>query len=126
VAASSGDLVETGDGCVGVDAVVDHIGERFTGELIDDVQDLDDPAADGDVELVVECPHVIRMLRPQPVRWRRRGAKTLALAAPGRHSQALLPPQPLHLLAIHDMAFPAQHRVGPPVAPPRMAGREAA
>src|SRR5262245_21940723 len=95
------DLVETCDGGVGVDAVVDEIGEGLAGELVDDVQDLDHRAGGGDVELVVERPHVIGPGGPEPFAGRGRGSETLALATLGRHPQALLTPQALDLLAVH-------------------------
>ena len=95
------DLVEAGDGGVGVDGVLDEVGEGLAGELVDDVEDLDRPAGGGDVELVVECPHVIGPARPEPVGRRRGVAEALALAALGRHPQTLLPPQALDLLAVH-------------------------
>ena len=53
------DLVETGDGAIRVDGVVHEVGEGLASELVDDVQDLDHPAAGGDIELVVQGPHVI-------------------------------------------------------------------
>jgi hypothetical protein len=58
-ASRADDLVQAGHGGVSVDAVVDAVGEGLAGELVDDVQDLDRPAGRGDVELVVEGPHVI-------------------------------------------------------------------
>jgi hypothetical protein len=58
-ASRAGDLVEAGDGGVSVDAVVDEVRQGLAGELVDDVQDLDRPPGRGDVELVVERPHVI-------------------------------------------------------------------
>jgi hypothetical protein len=119
------DLVETGDRGVGVDGVVDEISEGLAGELIDDVQDLDHPPGGGDIELVVQRPHVIRPGGPEPVGRCRGVAQALAVAALGRHPQALLTPQTLDLLAVHHVALPAQHGVRSPVAPSRMAGSEA-
>jgi hypothetical protein len=85
-ASGAGDLVEAGDGGVSVDAVVDEVREGLAGELVDDVQDLDRPPGRGDVELVVERPHVIRPLGPQPPTRRGGVAEALALAALGRHA----------------------------------------
>ncbi len=79
-AAGTDDLVEAGDGGVRVDGVVDEVGEGLAGELVDDVQDLDGPPGSGDIELVVERPHVVRALGSEPLaelvevpsRWRLR------------------------------------------------------
>jgi hypothetical protein len=119
------DLVEAGDGGVGVDGVVDEVGEGLAGELVDDVQDLDHSPGGGDVELVVEGPNVIGSDGLEPVGRRGRGAETLALTALGRHPQALLAPQALDLLAVHDPALAAHHGVRSPVAPSGMALGEA-
>ena len=61
------DRVEAGDGRVGVDGVVDEIGEGLAGELVDDVEHLEHPAVGGDVELVVQRPHVIGPMRSEPL-----------------------------------------------------------
>jgi hypothetical protein len=74
------DLVEGGDSGVGVDGVLDHIGQRLASELIDHVQQFDDPARGGDVELVVERPHLVRSLRLKSVGWCARHAEALAFA----------------------------------------------
>ncbi len=83
-ASGSDDLVQGGDGGVGIDGVIDQIRERLTGALVDDVEDLDHPPGGGDVKLVVEGPEVVGMDRSQAVGVRGRGAKALALAVPGR------------------------------------------
>jgi hypothetical protein len=119
------DLVETGDRGVGVDGVVDEISEGLAGELIDDVQDLDGLPGGGDIELVVQRSHVIRPGGPEPVGRCRGVAEALALAALGRYPQAIFTPQTLDLLAVHDVALPAQHGVRSPVPPSRMALSEA-
>jgi hypothetical protein len=71
------------------------------------VQDLDHPPGGGDVELVVERPHVIGPLSEEPASRRGRDTETLAFAALRRHPQALLPPQPLDLLAVHGVTVTA-------------------
>jgi hypothetical protein len=71
--------------------VGDEVGEGLAGELVDDVQQLEDPAGGGDVELVVQRPHVIRVFSAEPPGRRSRAAETLPLA--GRYPQAFLPPQ---------------------------------
>ncbi len=83
---------EGGHGGVGSDGVLDHVAERLPGELVDDVEDLDDPPGGGDVELVVEGPHVVGMDGGQAVGERGRGAEALALAVLGRDPQALFTP----------------------------------
>ena len=79
------DLVQAGDRRVGVDAVVDVVGEGLAGELVDHVQDLDHSPGGGDVELVVQRPHVVGMAGAKPVRRHGGGAQPLALAAPDRY-----------------------------------------
>ncbi len=61
LASGGGDAVEGGDRVIGVDGVGDEVGEGFPGVLVGDVEDLDGPPGRGHVELVVECPHVVRM-----------------------------------------------------------------
>jgi hypothetical protein len=106
--------------------VVDEVGEGFAGELVNDVQDLDDPSGGGDVELVVQGPHVIRILGSEPPGGCRRVTEALTFAASGRDPQPLFSPQTLDLFAVHDVAFAAQHGVRPPVAPTGMTLGEAA
>lgn len=53
------DLLECGDGRVGVDGPVHDDGERFAGVLVDDVEQLDLLAVRGDVELEVQRPHMV-------------------------------------------------------------------
>ena len=55
--------------CVAVDPSLGLHRQRFTGQLVDDIQQLDRPAVLGDVELEVKRPHVIGPLCPQPVPW---------------------------------------------------------
>jgi hypothetical protein len=40
--------------------MVDEISQGLAGELVDDVEDLDRAPGGGDVELVVQRPHMIR------------------------------------------------------------------
>jgi len=96
-AADPGDLVEAGDGGIGVDGMDHEVGEGLACELVNDVEDLDHPAGGGDVELVVERPQVVGPGRLQPIRGGRGLAKALALAALRWHAQALLAPQTLDL-----------------------------
>jgi hypothetical protein len=111
--------VEGGDGLVGIDAAVTLDRQRFAGELVDDVQQLQDPAVGGLVELEVQRPHVIRPLSPQPPGRDRRIAHTLALAPPARHPDALLAPQPLRPLAVQLPALLEQQLMRAAVPPPR-------
>jgi hypothetical protein len=103
---------------VSVDAPVALHCQRLPGELVDDVQQLEDPPVSGLVELEVQRPHVIGALCSQPARRHRRGAQALALAAPLRDSQAFLAPQPLCALAIQRPAVVEQQLVRATVAPP--------
>jgi hypothetical protein len=110
--------VEHADGVVGGDVARDQHGQRFAGELVDDVEQLDPAAGERLIELEVDRPHVIGPLGPEPVRRDRRFAQALAFAAPGRDPQAFLAPQPLHPLAVHAPALADQPRMRAPIAPP--------
>ena len=76
--------------------------QRLAGVLVDDVQQLQHPAVGGGVELEVERPDVIRAARPA-------AAPPASSSSPSRcrlrrlarHTQALLAPEPLDLLAVH-------------------------
>ncbi|MEJ7792417.1 MAG: hypothetical protein WKF65_10650 [Gaiellaceae bacterium] len=81
------DPVEDGDGAVGVDPPLDLDGERLAGVLVDDVQQLQDPAVAGRVELEVERPHLVWPLGPQPPRRDGRDAEPLPLALPRRRAR---------------------------------------
>jgi len=121
------DAVQGGDGGIGVNRVGDEVAERLSGVLVGDVEDLDGPAGCRDVELVVEGPDVVRVGGEEPVRRRGRGAEALALVAPGCDPQALFTPNALDFLAVEvEVTLPAQHRVGPPIAPAGMASGEPA
>jgi hypothetical protein len=113
-------------GGVGIDAALDDDGQRLAGVLVDDVERLEDPPIGGLVELVVQRPHVIGMGGRQPLGWCGGGAQPPAFAAPCRHSQALLAPQPLDGLAVHMPALLAQLSVSAPVPPPGVDAAEPA
>lgn len=112
-----GDTFQGGDGAVGVDAAIDHDGHGFAGVLVDDVQQLEDPAVDGDVELEVQRLHLIRMGGAEPLGGHRRNSEPSLLAGLGRYPEALFAPQPLDLLAVHRPPVVSQHRPGAAVPP---------
>jgi hypothetical protein len=118
-AADGDQTVERHDCAVGVDAPLALHLQRLTGELVNDMQQLDDPPVSGLVVLEVKRPHVIRALRAQSARRDRRLAEALTLAPPLRDAQALLAPQPLRALAIHAPALLEQPDVRTPVPPTR-------
>ena len=104
---------------VGVDAPLAADLERLAGELVDDVQQLQDAPVGGLVELEVKRPHVIRALGTQALGRHGRVAQALALAPADGHAQALLAPQPLHALAVDRPALLeqlARARAGSPSA----------
>jgi hypothetical protein len=105
-------VVQHGDGGVGVDAPVHGDGQGLAGVLIDHVEQLQDPPVGGLVELVVQRPHMVRVLGSQPVRWTRGGADPLAFAPLGRHAEAFLAPSPLHGLAVDRPALLQEPGVG--------------
>src|SRR5512133_1360337 len=119
-------LVENTDGGVGVDPAVDLDRQGFSGVFVHDVEQLQPPAVLGLVELVVQRPHVIGVLGGQPVGRAGGAAQSLAFAAPGRHPQAFLAPEPLDGLAVHPPALLHQLGVSPPVAPARVVAAELA
>ena len=100
-------------------AVAGHVhGERFAGELVDDVAQLQPPAIGGLVELEVDGPHLVGSLGPQQLTV----GQATALAFAGRWSpQPFFSPQPAGALAIDDVTLPAQDRVRRLPAPPRVA-----
>ena len=112
------------DDGVGVDAARDQHHQRLARELVDDVEQLQRPPVGGLVELKVERPHVIRPLGAQPPGRNRRLAEPPALALALRDPQPLLPPQPLHPLAVHLPAQLPQPVLRAPVPPPRPLHRE--
>ena len=93
--------------------------QRLAGELVDDVQQLQDPPVGGLVELEVKRPHVIGALCSQALGRHGRVAQALALAPAHRHAQALLAPQALHALAVDRPALLAQLGVCATVSPAR-------
>jgi hypothetical protein len=74
--------------------------ECLAGELVDDMQQLEDPAVGGLIELIVQRPDVIGRGGSQSLGRDRRGPEALALASPLRDPEALLAPQPLRALAV--------------------------
>src|SRR5215203_1353874 len=52
--------VETGDHTISVDRTLDHDGRALAGELVDDIEQLQGAAVDGDVELEVQGPQGVR------------------------------------------------------------------
>ena len=111
--------VEHGDGVVGVDAAAALDRQRLPRELVNHVQQLQDPAVGGLIELEVKRPHVIGPLGPQPVGRNRRVPQALALAPPDRHPETLLAPQPLHALAVDLPALLQEQLMRAAVPPPR-------
>ena len=113
------EALQGADGLVGVDAAVHAHRQRLAGELVDDVQQLEDPPVGGLVKLEVQRPHVIWCLSSQPLGRGRRVAEPLALAAALGYPQALLAPQPLRALAVELEALLEQQLVRAPIPPPR-------
>jgi hypothetical protein len=111
---------------VGVDPPAALDCQRFTGELVDHVQELENPPVGGLVELEIQRPHVIRPRRAQPLDGHGGCAEPLALAPPLRHAQAFLAPQPLRALTVHAPALLEQQLMRAPVPPPRPAAGDPA
>jgi hypothetical protein len=118
------EALQRGDRLVGVDASVTLDRQRLAGELVDDMQQLQDPPVGGLIELEVQRPHVIRLLGAQPLGRDGRGPEPLALAAPLRHPQALLAPQPLRALAMQHPSLFEQPLMRTAIPPPRTIARD--
>jgi hypothetical protein len=99
-AALGDEAVQDRDGLVGVDAALTLDRERLAGELVHDVQQLQDSAVGGLVVLIVDRSHMIGRLGPQPAGRDSRDPEPLALSPPPRHSEPLLAPQPLCAFAV--------------------------
>jgi hypothetical protein len=122
--ALGGQAIEHGHGGVGVDAPGNHDRQRLAGVLVDDVQELQDPAVDGGVELEVERPDLVSALGAQ-VACRGCGRpEPHPLPAPDRHPQPLLAPEALDALAIDLPTLGAKQRPGAAVAEARMGTRD--
>lgn len=113
------DSVQHPDGSVGIDPPATLDDEGLARELVDDMQQLQDPAVGSLVELEVDRPHMIGALSGQPCSGHRRVSQPPALSAAHRHTQALLAPQTLHPLSVHLPALAAQRGMRAAVAPPR-------
>src|SRR3954447_1807497 len=108
------------------DAAGDVDRERFAGELVNDVEQLDHAAVGGLIELEVQRPDMIGPLRPQPVGRDRRLAEALALAPASGDPEAFFAPEPLDALAVDVVAELAEADVRAAVAPARPRGRDLA
>ena len=115
--------VEGGDHLVGVDGAVHDDGGALAGVLVDDVQQLEEPAVDGGVELEVERPQGVG---GDGAHGSDRGADHAVglLALPIRHLQALLTPQALDPLVVGLPALPAGGLGRPAPTPSRPFGGE--
>lgn len=123
-ASLSDETIERGDGGVGVDPPATLDGESLASELVEHMQQLQDPAVGGLVELEVQCPHVVWVLGGQASGRHRRDAQSLSLSSPERHSQSLLAPQTLDALAVDAPTLLAQHGMSATVALARTLARE--
>src|SRR5690606_3849389 len=97
-------------------------GQRLTGELINDVQEPDLPAVDGDVDLEVQRPHLIRPVRTHPLM--PAGTDTLLLDHPHRAFQPFGDPQPAGAFTVDHQPLPGGDRMGFTPSPPRMGRRD--
>ena len=104
--------------------MADQVGEALAGELVGDMQDLDDAPGRGDVELVVEAPDVVGVGGNEAVGGCGGGPEAGPLVAPRRHPEALFTPQTLELLAVELVAFSDEHGVSSAIAPAGMGSCE--
>lgn len=97
------DLVEHADRRIGGAGPESLDGEGFPGELVDDVGEPHLPAVDGEVELEIQRPHLIRSRRPQPLMAAR--ADPALLTHPDGAFQPFLAPEPLRTFSIDHQGF---------------------
>jgi len=93
-------------------------GQSFPSELVDDVEKPDLPAVDGDIDLEIQGPHLIRERRLQTLIPARSDAALLAHST--RSLQSLLTPESSGAFVVGDQPLTAAQRVCLPPAPPRM------
>ena len=124
VAPSRDDLVQTGNGGARVDVVIDEVGEGLAGELVEHLADLEAAARGGDIEPEVQRPHMIWVLGFEQTHVSVGVARASAFAPLGRYPKALLAPQTLDFLAVNHPPPTQQHRMCPPIPPPRMVSGE--
>jgi hypothetical protein len=115
------DPLEHADGVVGAHPACCRRRERFAGVLIGDGEDLDRAAVSGAVADEVDRPHLIGTDRGQVAGHPLSAPTSLRLR---RQPQSLIPPQPLHPLAIARPALTTKQRVDLPIAVPWMTPRE--
>ena len=99
------DAVQHVDNVVGVDTPLGLHRQRFAGELVNDVKQLDRATVVGDVELKIERPHLVWPLGPQAVTRHRRLPAALAFTPLGRNPEPFLAPQSLSPLAVDRPAL---------------------
>src|SRR5215217_8013546 len=116
-ASLSGEAVEEGDDGVGVDRSVDDDGWALAGVFVDDVEQLDGAAVDGDVELEVERPQGVGADRAHRPDMGADAGEALLATLVG-HLQPFVTPQPPHPLVVDVPAGPASvlRRPTPPPA----------
>ena len=111
-AADGDEILEMRGEPVGGDRPLDQPADAFPGVLIDDRADLDRPALLVGVELEVHRPHHVRCVRCR--RADGRGPDAFA-TPPLQDAEALVTPEALDLLVVHDPALGAGIVIGAPV-----------
>jgi len=121
IAAQFSDPIElAGDAQPGERRVHDQ-AQAFSGEVVDQRQDTEAPAADQCVGHEVERPAQIATLR---YRHRCPGAESPLATATLAHGQPFLLVEPIELLAIELDALALQHQTETPIAEPPSLGRQ--
>lgn len=114
-------LVEDRHGRVGGERTRRPGSQRLPRELVDNVQKPDLSAINGDVDLEVQRPHLIRPARAHPLMPPRADAPLLD--HPRGAFQTFGDPQPAGALAVGHQPLPGRHRVRLTPPPPWMGGR---
>ncbi len=93
-------------------------GQRFTGVLVDDVEEPHLATVDSEIGLKVQRPHVIRTLRPHPLVTSL--TEAAFLTSPRRPLQSFVPPESVGAFTVGDESFVSGDGVGFAPPPPRM------
>ncbi len=108
--------LDGGDEGVAVAGAADTHGERLSGVLVDDVQQLQPPATSGLVNWKSSAHTLVRAGGHQALGLVR--TDSAAFAALGGAAQALVQPQVPGVLAVDDPALPHEEAMGDLLAPP--------
>jgi len=117
----AGELLQHRHHVLGLAAPAHPDGQAQAAVLVDHVQELEPAAVSGGVELEVHRPDLMRVFGLVTAHRAVGGPCPLLLSWDGP-LEALLPPEPLHPLVVHQPALPPQQAVGHAPAPADVLG----